>query len=44
MNYDTVLELARSSRGKDEDGYRSEFIRLVELSQSGLTTRNDQEL
>ena len=41
MNYSTVLELARSSRGKDEDGYRSEFIRLVELSQNGLTTMSE---
>ena len=28
----SVLELARKSRGKDEEGYRSEFIRLVESS------------
>jgi len=29
-NYEDVLELAKSSRGKDEQGYRAEFIRLVE--------------
>jgi len=28
----TVLELAKGARGKDEEGYRSEFIRLVESS------------
>lgn len=30
--YDNVLELARSSKGKDSDGYRAEFINLVELA------------
>lgn len=34
-----VLNLARSSRGRDADGYRAEFIRLVETWQSlGLET------
>lgn len=28
--WDNVLKLAKSARGKDEEGYRSEFIRLVE--------------
>jgi Ca-activated chloride channel family protein len=28
-NIDSILELARSSKGEDEEGYRSEFIRLV---------------
>ena len=28
-----VLELARKAKGKDEEGYRSEFIRLVENAQ-----------
>ena len=27
--YQTVISLAQSARGKDEDGYRAEFIRLV---------------
>ncbi len=28
-NIDSILELAKSSKGEDEEGYRSEFIRLV---------------
>jgi hypothetical protein len=28
-----VLALAKQSKGKDEDGYRAEFIRLVETAQ-----------
>jgi len=35
ISYDHVLSLARASKGTDKDGYRAEFIRLVELSQSG---------
>ncbi len=31
-NYNQVLTLARGSKGNDRDGYRAEFIRLVELS------------
>jgi Ca-activated chloride channel family protein len=38
IDYDEVLALARSSKGDDKDGYRAEFIRLVELSESGLTS------
>jgi Ca-activated chloride channel family protein len=34
MNYGQVLTLARGAKGPDKDGYRAEFIRLVELSQS----------
>lgn len=29
-SYNSVLELARKARGADDEGYRSEFIRLVE--------------
>ena len=29
-NYADVLVLARKAKGNDEEGYRSEFIRLVE--------------
>lgn len=29
-SYDNVLNLARKAKGNDEEGYRSEFIRLVE--------------
>jgi Ca-activated chloride channel homolog len=32
-NYGSVLELANQSKGADLDGYRAEFIRLVEKSQ-----------
>ncbi|HLS47508.1 MAG TPA: VWA domain-containing protein, partial [Gemmatimonadales bacterium] len=32
--FEQVLELARASRGEDRDGYRAEFIRLVELARS----------
>jgi Ca-activated chloride channel family protein len=31
--YDDVLQRAKSSKGKDDDGYRAEFIKLVELAQ-----------
>lgn len=41
INYDAVLSLARGSKGDDRDGYRSEFIRLVELSDSGLTSDSE---
>lgn len=32
-SFDNVLRLARKAKGKDEQGYRSEFIRLVESAQ-----------
>lgn len=31
--FEKVLELAKNSKGKDEFGYRAEFIRLVEMSE-----------
>ncbi|HYW22079.1 MAG TPA: YfbK domain-containing protein [Nodularia sp. (in: cyanobacteria)] len=34
-----VMNLANQARGEDEEGYRGEFIRLVEQSR-GLMTRN----
>ncbi|MEO9872480.1 vWA domain-containing protein [Ekhidna sp.] len=34
LNYSNVLALARSSKGSDEFGYRSEFIELVDLAKS----------
>jgi Ca-activated chloride channel family protein len=41
-SYDKVLELARGAKGKDDEGYRAEFIRLVEaaklLKQSAAAT------
>ena len=30
LTYDTIIELAKASKGKDPEGYRAEFIRLVE--------------
>ena len=38
FSYDQVLEIARTARGEDPNGYRSEFLSLVELAQS-LSTR-----
>lgn len=32
-SYRQVLELAKGAKGKDVDGYRGEFIRMVEISQ-----------
>ena len=32
-SYSQVLDLAKNARGKDEEGYRKEFIRLVEVSE-----------
>ena len=34
MSYDDVLNIARKARGEDPNGYRSEFLSLVELAQS----------
>lgn len=41
--YDEVIRTARAAFGKDEEGYRSEFVRLVRLAQSvngGRATAN----
>ena len=32
MNYNDIAIIARQAKGKDENGYRSEFIRLVEMT------------
>ena len=32
MNYNDIAIIARQAKGKDENGYRSEFIRLVEMA------------
>ncbi|MEH2053744.1 vWA domain-containing protein [Nostoc sp.] len=37
-NYDLVMKLATQGKGEDQEGYRDEFIRLVEQSR-GLITR-----
>jgi len=32
-NYKNIIEQARNSKGKDDEGYRAEFIRLVEMAE-----------
>jgi Ca-activated chloride channel homolog len=32
-SFDNIIKLARKAKGNDEEGYRSEFIRLVESAQ-----------
>jgi Ca-activated chloride channel family protein len=32
-NYKEILEVAKSAKGNDDEGYRAEFIRLVELAE-----------
>ena len=32
MNYDAIAKIASQSKGNDKNGYRSEFIRLVEMA------------
>ena len=38
-----VLELAKNSKGKDEFGYRAEFIRLVEMSEMQASAYLNEE-
>jgi Ca-activated chloride channel homolog len=33
LNYEKVVDLAQNAKGKDEEGYRAEFIRLVKTIQ-----------
>ena len=33
-SYDTIIDLANAGRGADKEGYRAEFIRLVEAYKS----------
>ena len=40
-SYTGVLNLARKAKGNDEEGYRSEFVRLVESAQ--LLTKGKPE-
>ena len=40
-SFDNVLTLAKKAKGNDEEGYRSEFIRLVESAQ--LMAREDKK-
>jgi len=37
-SWDSVLALAEAGRGADQDGYRAEFIRLVQVAK-GLSVR-----
>jgi Ca-activated chloride channel family protein len=32
-DYKEVLTMARAAKGKDDEGYRAEFIRLVEMAE-----------
>lgn len=40
--YNEAIKRAKTAFGKDEEGYRSEFVRLVKLTQA-LDSRNDTE-
>lgn len=33
VNYPELIKLARSARGRDNEGYRAEFIRILEMSE-----------
>ncbi len=39
MDYDAIIDLAKSGRGEDEFGYRAEFINLVRLAKSASAMR-----
>jgi Ca-activated chloride channel homolog len=42
-SYEEVIATARATLGTDPDGYRAEFVRLVQAAQSlGLAQREDQ--
>ena len=38
-NYDLVIKLATQGKGEDQEGYRGEFIRLVEQSRELMTRK-----
>ncbi|MCB1215246.1 MAG: VWA domain-containing protein [Deltaproteobacteria bacterium] len=40
FNYNQVIELAQAAKGKDEFGYRAEFINLVRLAKSAPALEN----
>jgi Ca-activated chloride channel family protein len=42
-NINTILQLANQARGKDQEGYRSEFISLVDRSKSLLAQQKGTE-
>ncbi len=33
-NFDQAISIAKAAKGKDDDGYRSEFVRLAESAKS----------
>ena len=37
MSYDDVLKIALGARGKDEFGYRTEFVQLVRAAKAART-------
>ncbi|MBD2667191.1 von Willebrand factor, type A domain protein [Richelia sinica FACHB-800] len=39
-NYDLVMKLATQGKGKDQEGYRGEFIRLVEQSRTLMARKS----
>jgi Ca-activated chloride channel family protein len=43
LTYDDVLRMADSARGRDEFGYRSEFVQLVRAAKgAGMMAKLDQ--
>jgi Ca-activated chloride channel family protein len=40
LTYDQVIEIANAARGKDEFGYRTEFVNLVRLAKSAAAMQN----
>jgi len=40
LSYDQVIEIANAARGKDEFGYRTEFVSLVRLAKSAAAMQN----
>jgi Ca-activated chloride channel family protein len=42
-SYDNVISLAKKAKGSDEEGYRSEFIRLVESAQMLAKAKPEKE-
>jgi Ca-activated chloride channel family protein len=37
LSYDDVLRIASAARGRDEFGYRSEFVQMVRAAKSART-------
>ncbi|BCL62659.1 hypothetical protein DGMP_33520 [Desulfomarina profundi] len=43
LDYRTLIDLARSGKGEDREGYRSEFIRLLEMSEMITPTPGEKK-